>query len=267
MYLQHFGLKHDPLVNTATSHVSNPQFVALQEHMKHLLQTKGIGMLTGYAGVGKTTALRQIIKALNPHQYHTIYQAENHFQPFDIYCQLADAFGLEKRHRYSLLWRDIKKHILHLADDKKITPIWILDEAHQLSTRFLHQLPSFLNFDFDSCQPMIILFVGLPNLAETLSKTAYASLASRVKFHYQWKPLDDDKTFADFIHKAFEIAGAKSTLLSDTAIHLIHMASKGRLRYAHRIISCSLQIAADKKFQHLPDDIIEQSIETLKTIS
>lgn len=264
MHLQHFGLKHEPLGFNAAKALENPQYAALQQHINRLLQTKGVALLTGPAGVGKTTALRQITQALNPQQYLTLYQPENHFKAFDIYCQLAEALGLEKRHRYSLLWRDIKQHLLHIYEDKKITPIWILDEAQQLPSNFLHELPAFLNFAFDSKMPLAIILVGLPRLASTLAKSAFTAIASRLQFHVQWSAMDDAQVFEQFINNAFSHAGARHSLLSNTAIALIHMASEGRLRYTERIISRSLQIAMDNKQNHLPDDVVQQAIESLR---
>lgn len=264
MYLKYFGLKHEPLATHAASPVDEPQFDKLQCHFSRLLETKGLALVTGMAGVGKTTALRLLTKKLNPHQYLTLYQAENHFQAFDIYCQLADALGLEKRHRYSLLWRDIKQHIVHLVDDKKITPIWILDEAHQLPTNFLLELPAFLNFAFDTRMPLIIILVGLPTLAHTLSKSAFSVVASRLQFQCQWQPISDVNHFADFIKHAFKIAGTENVLFSDSGLQLIYMACEGRLRYAHRILSKSLQIAASQQMNHLSDEIIHDAIDALK---
>ena len=40
--------------------------------------------------------------------------------------------------------------------------------------------------------------------------------------------------------------------------------SKGRLRYANRIITQSLQLATEKNMNHLPDEIIQQAINLLQ---
>ena len=56
-------------------------------------------------------------------------------------------------------------------------------------------------------------------------------------------------------------------LISQSGMKLIHMASKGRLRYAHRVLTRCLQLAAQQKMNHLPDDVINQAIESLRSMS
>lgn len=263
MYLQHFGLKHDPLGKTIRQSTPLKQYSLLEKKLNWLLQTKGIGLLTGKAGTGKTTALRKWTGALNPMTHHIIYQSDNHFHPFDIYCQLANSLGLEEYHRYSKLWRVLKQELLSMYDNKQLTPVWILDEAHQLPTNFLIQLPAFLNFSFDTRDIMIIVLVGLEQLDSILRRTLYSALYSRILFHYHWQPLEDNESFNSFITTAFQQAGKQETIISQSGLKLIHLASSGGLRDAHKIITQSLQLATEKKLNHLPDDIIEVAIQNL----
>jgi MSHA biogenesis protein MshM len=256
LYLQHFGLKHDPLGKNIQE-IDNHSYQQLTPHLNWLLETKGVGLIIGEAGVGKTTGIRQWLKTLNPHTYRFYYTADNHFKAFDIYSQLAEALGIEVHHRYSRLWRSIKQEVLHLHDEKKITPIWILDEAHQLPLNFFSDLPAFLNFSFDTRDIMIILLIGAPKLESILQRSMYAALDSRTKFCFEWQALDDVEKFSQFIVAAFEKAGRQQMILS-------HMATKGRLRFADKIITKCLQLASAQMMNHISDDIIKTSIEQLR---
>lgn len=265
MHLQHFGLKHEPLGKQQSEIVDSKQHQSLCQYLGWLTQTNGVGLVTGEAGVGKTTVIHQWAKSLNPLTHRVIYQADNHFKAFDIYCQLAESLGLDSHHRYSRLWRGIKEEVLHLADEKKLTPVWILDESQNLPLSFFADLPAFLNFSFDTRDIMIILLVGTPKLQTIVQRCAYSALSSRIQFHFEWQALDDFEKFSQIIETAFKQAGCQQALLSQTAMKLIHMASKGRLRYAHRLITRSLQLAAKQNLNHLPDDIISNSIEMLRS--
>jgi MSHA biogenesis protein MshM len=262
-YLQHFGLKHDPLGNDVRHVVHCQQETQLIQKLNWLLQTKGVGLIIGDAGTGKTTVLREWANTLNPMTHQVVYQSDNHFKPFDIYCQLADHFGLDKYHRYSKLWRALKHELLNLIDHKQISPIWILDEAHLLAHNFLVELPAFLNFSFDSRNIITIIMVGLPTLQGTLKKSIYSALHSRILFQFNWQAIDDQNAFCKFIIEAFKNAGKHETMISQSGLQLIHMASKGKLRYAHQIITQALQKAAEGNCNHLTDQIIEQSLEEL----
>jgi type II secretory pathway predicted ATPase ExeA len=264
MYLQHFGLTHDPLGKNISQLVDNEQYDILAKKLNWLVQTKGIGLVTGDAGIGKTTALRQWTSGLNPMTYKIIYQSDNHFHPFDIYSQLADSLGLEKFYRYSKLWRTLKQEIITLHDDKQLTPIWIIDEAHLLHNSFLSQLPAFLNFCFDTRDLLIIILIGLPQLSALLKRSLYSALKSRILFDFQWLPLDNFDSFKKFLNSAFQLAGKLDLIISDSGMKIIHLASKGRLRDTHKIITQALQLATEANINHLPDEIIEVSIDNLK---
>ncbi len=172
-----------------------------------------------------------MVKSLNPLTHRVIYQADNHFKAFDIYLQLADSLGLGVYYRYSKLWRSLKQELLHLSEEKKVTPIWILEEAHQLPFNFFTELPSFLNFSFDTRDVMIILLVGCGSLQHVLQRSVCAPLASRVQFHFEWKALEDFELFRQFVDKGFKQVGCHQSILTQSAIKLLHVASKGRARY------------------------------------
>lgn len=126
--LQHFGLKHSPLGKHNTELWDDGTHTQLAERFAWLLDSPGVGLLTGEAGVGKTAVLRQLTHSLNPHRYQVVYLAETDFSRLDLYRSLALALGLEPAYRRASLWRDIKARIQELADGKGILPVWIIDE-------------------------------------------------------------------------------------------------------------------------------------------
>jgi MSHA biogenesis protein MshM len=162
MVLQHFALTHYPL-GKAHAELWDDGFLAqLNERFAWLLQSPAVGLLTGEAGVGKTAALRQLTRSLNPHRYQVIYLAETDFSRLDLYRSLALALGLEPAYRRASLWRQIKARIEELADAKGVTVVWIIDEAHHLPVEFFRDLPAFLNFAFDSRDLMTVWLLGHP---------------------------------------------------------------------------------------------------------
>ena len=263
MVLQHFGLKHYPLGKAHTQLWDDGFLARLNERFNGLLESPGVGLLTGEPGVGKTAALRQLTRALNPHRYQLVYLAETDFGRLDLYRSLALALGLEPAHRRAALWRDIKARIQELADGKAILPIWIIDEAQNLPVEFFRDLPAFLNFAFDSRDLMVIWLLGHPRLAHTLARAPYAALASRIQVSLSLKPITERDRFKHLIDHAFTQAGTPHTLLSDSALELLRQASQGLPRQAGRILKTSLQLAVPKGLNHLPDELIQQAIEEL----
>lgn len=267
MYLHHFGLKYDPLGKAMKAIIDTPQQHQLKQQLQWLLETKGIGAITGDPGIGKTTGVRQWVSSLNPLTHKVIYQPDNHFHAFDVYSQFAESLGLNAIHRYSRLWRTLKQELLHYSEEKKVTPIWILDEAHQLPLNFFAELPAFLNFNFDTRDIMVILLIGNAKLHQILQRSFYAPLASRMLFHFEWKPLEEFSAFEQFVTTAFHNAGAQQPLMAQSAFKLLHMASKGRLRQAHQVITKSLQLASAANLHHIPDDILQLAVEQLRSVT
>lgn len=112
---------------------------------------------------------------------------------------------------------------------------------------------------------MIILLVGGVSIQGVLQRSACAPLASRLQFHFEWKALEDFELFRQVVEKGLNQAGCHQLILSQSAIKLLHMASKGRLRYVHQILTKCLQMATEKNLNHLPDEIVQESIHQLKT--
>ncbi|NEX23874.1 AAA family ATPase, partial [Thiorhodococcus mannitoliphagus] len=147
---------------------------------------------------------------------------------------------------------------------KNVTPLWIIDEAHNLPAEFFRDLPAFLNFAFDSRDLMSVWLVGHPALEHTLDRAPYAALASRIQVRLRLRPISERERFHSLVTQAFKHAGAEHTLLSDSGLELLRQASRGLPRYAGRILKTSLQLAVPKGLNHLPDEVIQQAIEELR---
>lgn len=264
MIQQYFGLKHIPLAKNGPFLMENPSFSLLKERFNRLLEHPGIGLLTGEAGVGKTACLRHLCAGLNPHQYEVIYLAETQFTSYDVYRQIAQNFGLTPHYRFSQLWRDIKNHIRERIESKSRMPILIVDESQNLPFSFFQSFPSFLNFNFDSQDMLIVWFVGHPELAHLLNRQAHVALSSRIQVRHQLEPVGEREAFAQLISQAFKEAGATASFLSDSGIELLRTSSGGKPRYAHRILTESLAMAAKKGLNHIPDEVIETAILQIK---
>ena len=264
MIQQHFGLKYIPMAKNNSSIWVGDELCKLQKYFTQLLHAPGIGVLTGEPGVGKTAALRSCTQILNPHQYQVFYLSETQFTSFDIYRQIAVHLGLVPACRFAMLWRDIKMQIRERVEHKRVLPIFIIDEAQNLPMDFFRGFPSFMNFDFDSRDMMTVWFVGHPVLNTIIDRAAYNALASRIQIRYSLSPIFERENFGAFIHKTFIDAGCNAQLLSDSGIELLRIASEGKPRNVHRILAAGLQLAMQKNLSHLPDDIIQEVINSLR---
>ena len=264
MYQSFFGLTQAPLGKESLQLWDSGQIAGLTQQFNWLLRSPGVGLLTAEPGLGKTAALRQLTRTLNPHQYSVFYIAETDFGRLDFYRQLAILLGLSPSYRRAQLWRDIKEYITHLVTQKNLMPVFIIDEAQNLPSEFFRDFPAFLNFVFDSKDYMTVWLVGHPELAREIGRPTNSALASRLQARCELKPIVDRDAFKQLLEHGFTEAGCTHQLLSDSAIELIRMASQGNPRQAHQLIVTSLRLATDKKMTHLPDDIVKEAVALLK---
>jgi MSHA biogenesis protein MshM len=260
MVLQHFGLRHFPLGKESTDLWDDGAMALLGERFAWLLQAPGVGLITGEPGVGKTAALRQLARHLNPHRHLAVYQPETDFGRLDLYRGLARALGVEPGYRRAQVWRDLKDRILELVDGRQVLPIWIIDEAQNLPPEFFRDLPAFLNFAFDARDMMTIWLVGHPVLAQTLERAPYAALHSRIQVRIQLRPILERERFASLIQHAMKSAGCSHTLITDSGLEILRQASKGLPRQAGRILNNALRLAVPRGLNHLPDDLLQLAI-------
>lgn len=265
MYLQHFGLTHTPLgKNNTTALWEDNQFQRLAERFKWLLDSPGLGVITGEAGVGKTAMLRQLTRSLNPHQYRPIYLPETDFGRIDIYRALALELGLEPAYRRAQLWRDIKERVQELVDNQQQLPVWMIDEAQNLPPAFFKDFPAFLNFTFDTRNLMTVWLVGLPPLSHILSRTAYIALSSRIQARVHLQAVTDRDKYNALVEHAFKQAGSHHRLLSDSGLDVLRQATQGNPRHTGLVLQSAMCLAAQKGVNHLPDDILLQAVEELR---
>lgn len=101
----------------------------------YLRDNRGIGLLVGEPGSGKTAALRAFVSSLNPALYNPIYFPLSTVTVRDFYRGLALSLNLEPASRRIDVFHQIQGAVLSGYQGKKVTPFIVLDEMH-LATSF-----------------------------------------------------------------------------------------------------------------------------------
>ena len=87
MYLRHFALTRFPFHdNLASDELFDSTAISEAEaRLHHLLELKGIGLLTGEVGCGKTTVCRKVTAALHSGLYRLFYVTLSTGNVMDMY--------------------------------------------------------------------------------------------------------------------------------------------------------------------------------------
>ena len=184
-YTARYGLEFNPFLKN-----SKEVFVDTQEQQEtlyrldYLASTKGFGLLTGAAGRGKTTAIRNWATTLNPSLYKVVYSSLSTLTVSDFYRNLALELGAQPAFRKPDNFRLIQEEICRLAIEKRKTPVIIIDEANYINNAVLNDLKILFNFEMDSRDRAVILLAGLPTLNNTLRLTIHEPLRQRIVMNY-----------------------------------------------------------------------------------
>ena len=266
MYRKRFGLHGHPLPRDAcgeTFYSGGERFARLGRVFHWLAAEPGLATLTGEAGVGKTAALRHLCAGLPKPEHQILYICDTNVTATAVYRNLAAELGLRPAHRRDALWRDLKRTLSHLVDDRGVIPILVIDEAQHLADDFFRDLAGFLNYAFDSRDLLTVWLVGLPALDRRLAMRHHAALATRIVSPNRMTPLTHRDDFLALVDHAMTAAGATTRVLSDQALELLWRATRGIVRATAILLRTALAIAHERDQSFVDDDIMTAAIDDL----
>ena len=245
MYRQHFALDRYPFETPASVADLFPSRAVRETatRLRHLLSLRGIGLLTGEAGCGKTSSCRRLVAALRPGEHKAFYVSLTTGSVLDTYQAIGWQLGLEVPRFRAPAWRAIRAEIARLARDARQLPVLIIDEAHLLAHDVLEELRLLTSFRMDSLPRLCLLLVGLGSLRGRLALKIHASLRQRIAVRHHLRGLDRDELEPYLAHR-LGLAGCDRELFEPAACEALYQASRGLPREINRLAHFALLTAA-----------------------
>ena len=266
MYRQHFALKRFPFQPP-----EHPDELfdsrAAQEtstRLQHLLQLRGIGLLTGEPGCGKTSTVRRVTAQLHPSRFRTFYVPLPTGSVLDLYQTLAWSFGLETSRYRALARRAIRAEVSRRLQEARQLPVLVIDEAHHLHNDMLEDLRLLTSFRMDSQQRMCLLLVGLPELRHRLALAIHESLRQRIVVSHHHTPLQRDELEPYLAHR-LRRAGCDLDLFGQPACEALFQASRGLPREIDRLAHYALAAAAIDRDRSVTERHLESACGEVRT--
>jgi len=210
------------------------------------LEGKASAVLTGEPGVGKTFLLRALEARLHPSRYRITYIHNAGVNRRDFYRQLSAALGLEHKANAAALFRQVQSQIEDLADEQKVHPVLVIDEAHLLPTPVLEHLHLLLNYRRDSCAFLSLILIGLPELRDRLCRNVLHSLSTRLPVRVHLESVDVAQVDAYLRHRLAQ-AGCSQEVFSEDALLCVREATGGVLRKIDVLAHHCLELASKGK--------------------
>ena len=262
MYLESFGLKENPF-----SLVTDPRFLYYSEShcdaMAHLLygvrERKGIILMLGEAGTGKTTLVKATLNMLRSTRVVTsvilnpILSATEDF--FDVVLR---GFGLDGFKRNNVEMADVLQRFLLQQSRRGRIPVIVVDEAQELSKPLLEQIRLLSNLE-DAGQKLVqIVLSGQPELAEKMESYEYRALRQRIVVRCRLSVLSPKETWI-YIHSRLEKAGChRQDLFLPNSVELIYAYSGGTPRLINSVADNCLLAAFARGAKQVDIDIVEK---------
>jgi general secretion pathway protein A len=223
--------------------------------LDYLKKTRGIGLFAGEPGAGKTFTLRTFAQSLNPSLYKVIYFPLSTGTVTDFYRALAYGLGEEPKSRKVDLFRQIQHAIESSFRERKITPVFILDEMQMAKDLFLADIGMLFNFQMDSENPFILILAGLPYLRDRLSLNQNRPLAQRLVMRYKIEALDKEEV-ASYIEHHMQLAGAKHPVFTEGAVEGIASLTRGWPRLINNLATHCLLYGYQMKKEQIDEEIV-----------
>lgn len=264
MYKSFYSLAKEPFskdIRPSDAFLSSDYQGALNA-LTYLQKSKGIGLLIGNPGAGKTFTLRAFKESLNPSLYHVIYFPLSTGGVMDFYRGLAYGLGEEPKYRKVDLFRQIQQGIERMDKERKVTPVFILDEMHLAKDAFLQDIALLFNFQMDSTNPFILILAGLPHLKTRLTMNHHRPLSQRLIMKYEIQPLAKEE-IVSYINHHLKIAGAKMPIFTESALEAIALRSQGWPRVINKITINSLLFGFQLKKEQIDEEVVRLAIEDI----
>lgn len=265
MYKDYFGLKEYPFSLTP-----DPRFIVFSPAYNELLaglyygieMAKGLIVLTGEVGTGKTTALRWIIRRLDSSVLAAyIYNPRLSIEEF--YHHLTEMLGIKDWTNKTDLISEMST-VLEERHRRGLRTILIVDEAHQLSDEVLEEIRFLLNFESDSAKHLQIILTGQPELREKLKQQNLRQLKQRVALRCKMPPIHNVDEVQRYIAERLLAAGSSDPdIFLPAAIDLIYQCSEGIPRLINNLCDNAMIAAFASDLKRIDREMVEEVADNL----
>jgi type II secretory pathway predicted ATPase ExeA len=261
-FLSYFNLSDLPFTKEIPSEklLSLPAVDKALSSVRLLVQTRGIGMLTGESGAGKSCIIRLLVSELNPGLYKLVYFCHSSIGILEFYSHLCAGFGLETKRLRAAMFRELKDRILSLNRSSHIHPVLVLDDAHLLCTEILQEIRLLTNFEIDSYNALTVLLCGQQTLTKKFGLSQLEPLANSITINTQLTTLAKEESFS-YIEQRIAQAGGASGLFTQNALSLTHQASGGIMRAINTIAQAAMMKAYLGKSPQVEAEHVQSVIE------
>jgi len=228
-HLSHFGLSRDPFANDSLVSLffeDEALINAERRLLRGASQGKGLCLVTGCGGSGKTMLVRHLLESLDEEAYEPVLLIPMpgvSDGPW-IFDRFARQLGVEEpaEERSTLLGQLYEQLAIVREDGRRA--VLIIDEAQVLVDQgLLGELRGLLNLEYEDRRLLTVILAGLPHLAKEMAESV--ALAERVEIRVEIPSLDPESSVSYLRHRIQGVDGNPAILESGAIDAIVSLAS------------------------------------------
>ncbi len=265
-YEQFYQLREQPFSNTPDARF----FFEVDHHSEVLTRLmyavntmKGLAVVVGDVGTGKTTLARRMLDQLDDQHYESALLVIIHsaISPEWLLRRIATQIGIPHvaEEKVGILTQ-IYQRLMELHESGRKAVV-LIDEANMLQQReLMEELRGFLNLEVPGSKLITFILFGLPNLDAILAMDA--PLAQRVAVKCRLSSLSPETSKA-YIRHRLRVAGTAREIFPEPVLDQIAQDSKGIPRLINTICDNVLLEGFLRKRDQLDVDLVKDVVRDL----
>ena len=277
MFTHIYGLQAVPFSRTLNTNdiLVTTSVKELQARLALTVRERGIAVVTGEVGSGKSTAVRAFLASLDANRHTLVTLTWPIPSPSALYRQMLTrtrpargaSVALNQPVPFGATAQvaTLRTVLSDLISTHRKTPVIVIDEAHLLGHTLIDPLRTLVSAQLDSQSLAALILIGQPDLRRTLQLSTHAAFAQRITHRCHIEPLLLEATLA-YIQHHLKVAGLKesTTLFSDDALKRIAEWAQGIPRRINQVCTAALVAGAVAKAKVIDDTPVRQAINDLE---
>ncbi len=229
-HLQHFNLGEDPFRNEPLLRLffeAGPQRAAFQRLERSVRQSRGLSVLVGDVGSGKTMVVRQLLEVLEDEVFEVSMMVVLHGSgdAKSIFARFARQLGIEDpgTDREAQIAAIYEKLAIIREDGRHA--VLIIDDAEALASGdTLAEICGLLKLEYEDRRLLSLVLAGSPKLEAALARDPL--LAQHVDVRVTLAPFDAETSRRYLAHRV-EQGGGDPAIIGPDAVAALHELGRG----------------------------------------